>query len=432
MKKLLLCCLSVIIFAPFINAQRTNIKDYVRVEIVPDKQDWTYKVGEHAKFTLRVIRAHHPLTNVELSYAIGPEKMKAVITGKSNMENGTITIDGGTMKTPGFTTCTATAEVDGVKYTNYLNVAFAPEDIQPTTTLPSDFEEFWQKSIDECRKIPLEPLITLLPEQCTPKYNMYHVRFQHYKKGSYFYGTLCVPKASGKYPAVLRVPGAGVKKNKPETELAEMGLITLSLGIHGIPQTLDEKFYNNLRYGVLENYTNYNLDNKEHYYYRRVYTGCVRAVDFLYTLPEFDGENVGVIGASQGGALSVVTVALDKRIKAMVAVHPALCDLTGYLHNRAGGWPAMFSERWADLNNKPEKIETSKYYDVVNFARFLTAPCFFTWGYNDPTCPPTSYYCAYNVTTAPKELFVARETGHWRVPEQNIMLEWLYNKLVNK
>ena len=180
-------------------------------------------------------------------------------------------------------------------------------------------------------------------------------------------------------------------------------------------------------------YANRRQATDEVNYYRRIYSGCVRAIDFIVSLPEYDGENLGVVGASQGGALSIVTAALDSRVKALVAFHPALCDVTGYLHGRAGGWPHMFAPKNASLNNKPEKIETSRYYDVVNFARLLKVPGYYSWGYNDPTCPPTSYYAAYNVITAPKQLYVAHITGHWRLPEQNeVTFGWLYDMLTSK
>ena len=412
-------------------AQRSNIKDYVRIEITPDHDDWTYRTNEQASFTIRVIRGNVALKNIPLTYEIGPEKMPPVQTGKSRMEKGFLTVKAGTMKTPGFTTCLCRTEVDGIVYSNYVNIGFSPDKLEPTTTLPKDFTEFWERAKAETALIPIAPLITLLPEQCTPETNVYHVRLQHYKKGTYLYGILCIPKKSGKYPAVLRVPGAGVKKQPAEMALAEKGMITFAIGIHGIPQTLPDDLYPNLSKGVLDNYAFYHLDDKDCYYYRRVYTGCVRALDFLCSLPEYDGENLGVIGGSQGGALAIVTAGLDTRVKALVAFYPALCDLTGYLHGRAGGWPAMFAPQNQNLNNKPEKVATSRYYDVVNFARFIKAPGYYSWGYNDPTCPPTSTYSAYNVITAPKQLFIAHDTGHWRTKEQDIITNnWFCKQLI--
>jgi len=143
-----------------------------------------------------------------------------------------------------------------------------------------------------------------------------------------------------------------------------------------------------------------------------------------------DAFNLGVMGGSQGGALAMVTASLDSRVKALVAFYPALCDVTGYLHGRAGGWPHMFDSRNMKLNNTPEKISTTQYYDVVNFARRLQVPGYYSWGYNDPTCPPTSLYAAYNVIAAPKQLYVAHDAGHWRYPEQTrLALKWLYERL---
>lgn len=108
--------------------------------------------------------------------------MPPVQTGKSRMEKGFLTVKAGTMKTPGFTTCLCRTEVDGIVYSNYVNIGFSPDKLEPTTTLPKDFTEFWERAKAETALIPIAPLITLLPEQCTPETNVYHVRLQHYKK----------------------------------------------------------------------------------------------------------------------------------------------------------------------------------------------------------------------------------------------------------
>lgn len=57
----------------------------------------------------------------------------------------------------------------------------------------------------------------------------------------------------------------------------------------------------------------------------------------IFSLPQFDGKNLASWGSSQGGALSIITTSLDKRINMLVALCPAMCDFTGYLHGRAGG-----------------------------------------------------------------------------------------------
>ena len=124
---------------------------------------------------------------------------------------------------------------------------------------------------------------------------------------------LAVPKKPGRYPAVLQVPGAGVRPYRADVVLAEKGVIVFTVGIHGIPVNLDSAVYRDLGAGALSRYFYFNLYSRDRFYYKRVYLGCIRAIDYLFTLNQFDKKNLGVYGGSQGGALSVVTTALDKR-----------------------------------------------------------------------------------------------------------------------
>jgi cephalosporin-C deacetylase-like acetyl esterase len=131
----------------------------------------------------------------------------------------------------------------------------------------------------------------------------------------------------GKYPAILRVPGAGVRAYNGDISTAEKGFITFEIGIHGIPVTMDPSVYLNLGQGALSGYWNYNMDSRDRFYYKRVYLGCVRANDFIASLPEYDGTPSRCKGSgSQGGALSIVTAALDPRVKYLAAFYPALSD----------------------------------------------------------------------------------------------------------
>ena len=111
--------------------------------------------------------------------------------------------------------------------------------------------------------------------------------------------------------------------------------------------------------GALRDYWTINLDDKDNYYYKRVYLGCVRAVDFIESLDYFNGDNIGVTGGSQGGALSIVTAGLDDRIDYLAAFYPALSDLTGFLHGRAGGWPHIFKM------NSPTKPKKWKLRNIL-------------------------------------------------------------------
>lgn len=418
---LLLCC--TVAFAQ-------PVEKLVKIVVAPDHSDWVYKPGENAKFRISVLKNSEPVQNVTLRYEFGPEMMAPSKRDSAFLKDGQFLVDAGSMNEAGFLRCKVSVMVNGSRYENLATAAFSPGQIKPTTEMPADFESFWNTAKTEASKVPLDAKMILLPERCTEKVNVYHTNIQNYKTGMRLYGILSVPKKPGKYPALLRVPGAGVRGYAGDAAMAEYGLITFEIGIHGIPVTMDPSVYTDLGRTTLDGYWAFNLDDRDRYYYKRVYLGCVRAIDFLWSLPEFDGSTLAVTGGSQGGALSIVTAGLDSRVKYLAALYPALCDLTGYLSGRAGGWPHMFAEQNKAFNVKKDKIETSKYYDVVNFARMVKVPGFYSWGYNDVTCPPTSMFSAYNVIQAPKTLSVFEETGHWTYPEQNEMVKkWLLEKL---
>jgi cephalosporin-C deacetylase-like acetyl esterase len=401
----------------------------VQIVITPNHDNWEYKAGEPATFSVQVLKFGVPQKGVKIFYQVGPERMKPLKSDSVVLKDAPFQTAGFTMKEPGFLRCVVTATVDGKVYRNLTTAGYDITKIQPAVEKPADFEKFWSANIAELSKLPLDAKFTLLPERSSSKTNAYHVSCQGYG-GSRIYGMLAVPKAPGKYPAVLQVPGAGIRPYAPDLELADKGVIVFTIGIHGIPVNMDPQVYSDLVNGGLKSYFYFNLDDRDKNYYKRVYTNVVRANDLLVSLPEYDGKTLAVMGGSQGGALSVVTASLDKRVKYMAALYPALADLTGYLKGRAGGWPHMFSEGhpW---NPQSEKAQTAlAYYDVVNFARQVKIEGYYSWGFNDETCPPTSFYAAYNVVNAPKQANIFHDTGHWTYPEQRQAIsQWLLSKI---
>ena len=423
--------MALLVFAEYAVTQPRE--QYVKVIVSPDHPDWLYKTGEKVKFTIRVLKDGNTVEGINVRYDIKPEMMETVRSGDEILKKDEIVVDGGTMNSPGFLRCWASVVYEDREYRGYATAGFEPEKIKPTTTEPVDFVDFWEQAKKELAEIPLDAVATLIPERCTEKVNVYHVSIRNYPRQSNLYGILCKPKAEGRYPALLHVPGAGIRPYYGDVENAEKGIITFMIGIHGIPVTMENYVYSDLSEGALYRYMVANLDDRDNYYYKRVYLGCVRAVDYVFSLPEFDGETLAVTGGSQGGALSIVTAGLDNRVKWLAPFYPALCDVTGYIENRAGGWPHMFRNADASDPVTRKKIEVSKYYDVVNFARHVKAEGFYSWGFNDNVCPPTSMYSAYNVINAPRQLFLAPDTGHWTYPEQQERKNnWLLEKLLGE
>lgn len=411
----------------------------VQIRVSPDHRDWTYQLGEPTHFRVSVTADNEPIDAVTISYSVGPEMMPATTKAATVPLDG-LMIDGGTMKEPGFLRCSVTADIAGRSYKGAGTAAFAPEKIVAYQVEPSDFDAFWQAEKTKLAKIPVESRLTLLPDACTDKVNVYHVSFptlggpERPANPARVYGILCEPKTPGHYPALLKVPGAHVRPYFGDKDLAARGVITLEIGISGVPVNLPKEVYDSLDAGALNTYWMYNFDDRETYYYHRVFLGCIRANDFLATREMWDGKNLLVMGASQGGQLAIATAALDSRVTGLCALHPAFCDVAAELHGRAGGFPHPFRPDpvtgQPSIHSTPAKIATATYYDTVNFARRLKVPGYYTWGYNDDVCPPTSTYAAYNVITAPKQLGLTLELSHSYTPEQaEAVNNWVVNFL---
>ena len=399
---------------------------------VPDHADWLYRTGEQAKIEIQLYRYGIPQDGVEVSYALGQELLPSERQGSVKLKNGRAVISVGTMRNPGFLDCVLKADIAGKSCTHHVKIGFSPEKLSPYTQQPADFVEFWNKAKSEAQQCPMTFTTKYVPEYSNEKVDCYLVKLQCYKKGQHVYGYLTRPKAKGKYPVVLCPPGAGVKTLKEPMRhrfYAEQGFIRLEMEIHGLNPELSPETFKDLS-ASFGDYLLKGLDDRDNYYMKKVYLACVRAIDYLTSLDEWDGKNVIVQGGSQGGALALITAGIDSRVTLCVANHPALSDMAGYKAGRADGYPHFFTKLNEYHTDTQEKLQTMAYYDVVNFARQINIPVYLTWGYNDNTCPPTTSYIVYNTLTCPKEALITPINEHW-VSEttEHTQLDWIKSKL---
>ena len=434
MKKIILCLYWIMLVVFVTNAENYPYRSDVLWVTVPNHANWLYKTGEKASVEVQLYKYGIPQDEVMVSYEIGDDLMPADTKGSIVLKKGKGTITMGTMKKPGFRDCRMTVKLGNQVYKHHVKVGFSVDQILPYTQMPSDFKEFWNKNKQELNSFPLTYTKELAKEYCTDNIDCYLVKLQINKQGQSVYGYLFYPKNAHKKncPVVLCPPGAGIKTIKEPLRhkyYAEQGCIRLEMEIHGLNPTMTTEEFKEIStaFGHESNYLNINLDNKDNYYMKRVYMACVRAIDLLTSLPEWDGKNVIVQGGSQGGALAIVTAGLDERVTLCVANHPALSDMAGFKAERADGYPHFSRTPGMDT---PEKIKTMSYYDVVNFARLVKAHTYITWGFNDDVCPPTTSYAAYNVLTCQKEALITPINEHWtsEVTERG-HLDWILKHL---
>ncbi|MBD9259964.1 MAG: acetylxylan esterase [Prevotella sp.] len=399
---------------------------------VPDHADWLYQTGENAKVEVSFCKYGIPRDG-ELKYSIGNDMLQPDKHGSVKLKNGRAVINMGTKKTPGFRDMKLSVSLDGKTYEHHIKVGFSVDKIKPYTQEPQDFRSFWQKNVEELKQVPMSYTKELYKDYCTDKIDCYLVKLQIDKMGHSMYGFLFYPKNAqpGKHPVVLCPPGAGIKTIKDPMRnkyYAENGFVRFEVEIHGLdPRIPSETFgeisraFNDRNGGYLAN----GLENKDIYYMKHVYVGLVRCIDFLTSLPEWDGKNVAVQGGSQGGALAIIAAGLDSRVTQCVANHPALSDMAGYAaKGGTGGYPHFC--RQPQILSNTDCLNTLAYFDVVNFARYVKAPTYLTWGYNDVTCPPTTSYAVWNTLKCTKESLLTPINEHWTTTETNRgQMEWI-------
>ena len=430
-------------------------KAFVEVVATPNHPDSYYRLGEEA--TLRIIgREGGVPLNGTVRYKVGPEMFLPEAYDSLSFVHGEVQIPLGTMTIPGFLACQYEFKTaDGKTQKDLVKLAFEPEHILAFTPMPKDFVPFWQKALKEARKVPFEAEYHDVPDATNDHFTTKLVRL-HVGKNKWMHGYLTIPRkaispalledelgnpggAKGhkqsvpSLPVVLCPPGAGSQKIYPSDYFPKEGCIYMKLEIHDNDPRIPDDEYNAMRAEKCDGYMRRGMESKDTYYYKDVYVGCARVVDFLCSLPEWDGKNVIVTGGSQGGALSIVTAALNEKVTMCAPFYPALCDLTGFLHQRAGGWPKFFTTWSRDSKldiSQGQAVETLQYFDVVNFARILNVPTFMSWGYNDDTCSPTSIWAAWNEITAPKQKDITPSSGHWRFPaSQDKCRKWMRQQL---
>ena len=417
----LLFVLGCLLFVPCsASAQYRNTGNYVTIRLAPDRADWTYRCKSDVRLELQVIRHNVAIPNVTIGYTWGYEQRPALTKDSLRIDKTgktTLTLHGADV--PGFMTFTANVRIDGEQYTNYINLAFDPLRIQPTTTLPEDFMSWWQAELKKAEQVPLMPVFKHEPGMSNGKADVYMVHFQNHKAGSYIYGMLTVPKTPDKHAAVVEYPGAGIHKfQSGNMAWADSDIVCLQIGIHGIPLDMEAEVYQNLTNGGMANYAYLGLEHRDNYYYRRVFLGAAKAVDFLKSLDYVDSTRIGVYGGSQGGLLSLVVAALKPEVRCVSAAYPAMCETAGSRYERAEGWPRLFV--WRKGTDTPQIRDVVRYFDAVNFARFVTQDIQFIQGYNDHVCMPTTTFSAYNVIPKGRKILLTPyDCSHWLYPEQH-------------
>lgn len=391
-------------------APETPIKIAARAE----RPDATYRQGEKVVFNLTVTDKGKPAVGI-VEWSILKDGLATDQKGMSELVEGKA-VATGTLNEPGFlqvrASYRANAKAKVAPVTGLGGAAIDPTEIKRSLPVPDDFDAFWSGMKQKLAAVPVAP--KLVPVK-SPVKDVESFDVTAPALGAQISGYMAKPAGAKpkSLPIILTVHGAGVSDSSlgGSSSWASKGFLAMDMNAHGLPNGLPAKHYADLKVGAMKDYRYENKNDREKAYFTGMMLRLVRAIDVLTAQPEWDGKRVIVFGSSQGGYQAIAAAGLDARVTFFAAGVPAGCDHSGMLANRIAGWPKIVRV----VDGKPDMtvLEAYRYIDCMNFAtRTKAAGCFFTVGFIDSTCPPTSVYSAYNQLTIPKEIYNDIPSGH--------------------
>jgi cephalosporin-C deacetylase len=289
---------------------------------------------------------------------------------------------------------------------------------QPERVEPADFDAFWSATLEESRAFPLEASFVPL-ETPLKTLETFDVIFNGYG-GQPIKGWFVLPRdRTEPLPCVVEFLGYGGGRGFAHDWLsfASAGHAHLIMDTRGqgsawsqgdTPDLETEagnaQFPGFMTRGILSPRT---------YYYRRVFTDGVRAVEAARSHPVIDGSRIAVTGGSQGGGISLAVAGLEPTVSVCMPDVPFLCQ---YRRATEITDSAPYSEISNYLRVHRDKLETVfstlSYFDGVNFAARGHAKALFSVGLMDDICPPSTVYAAYNNWAGEKRISIYPYNRH--------------------
>jgi cephalosporin-C deacetylase len=300
---------------------------------------------------------------------------------------------------------------------------------------PADLDRFWRATLGDARSVGA-PVTAERVETGMTVLDTYDVRFPGWG-GQRVAGWLHVPTGQTEpLPAVVQYIGYGGGRGLPHENVtwALAGYAHLVMDSRGqasggsVGVTPDAVGSGPAYPGMM---TRGILDPRE-YYFRRLITDAVRAVDAARSLPQVDETRLAVAGGSQGGGLAIAAAALGEDVRAALVDVPFLCDIArGLWTATTGPYLEVVAYLAAHRDAASTALRTVGYVDGVHLATRATCPAIFSVALMDTTCPPSTGYATYHAWAGEAELREYAYNGHegGGPQHQRVQLDWLAGQL---
>lgn len=292
-----------------------------------------------------------------------------------------------------------------------------------TNPKPADFEEYWEKALEEMNALDPKTEITE-SEFSIPGVKCMDMYFDG-TRGGRVYSKLLIPNnIKDKAPAVLCFHGYAGASNDwtGYIGLAQMGFVVAAMdcrGQGGKSSDLTPVDGNTLNGHIIRG-----LDDKDsgNMYFRNVFLDTALLAKIVMGMDCVDETRVAAKGGSQGGALTVACAALVPKLKMAFPMYPFLSDYKRVwdmdLDERAYAELRAYFRNFDPRHKREEEVFTKLgYIDLQHLANRIKAKIVFGTGLMDDVCPPSSQFAIYNKITSEKDMIIYPDFGHERLPE---------------
>jgi cephalosporin-C deacetylase len=288
----------------------------------------------------------------------------------------------------------------------------------PARKEPDDFDSFWNETLATTRAFHLD--VRFEPVDAGLKFlDVFDVTFRGYG-GQPIKGWFLLPRDNrGALPCIVEYIGYGGGRGHPYDWLfwGNMGYAHFIMDTRGqgsswrSGETPDQEVDGGnpqipgfMTRGVLDPRT---------YYYRRVFSDAIRAVEAARSNPAVDAQRVVVLGGSQGGGITLAVAGLVPDLAAALPDVPFLCHIR-HATEITDSYPYFEIQNFCKIHRtKVETVfNTLSYFDGMNFAIRAKSPALFSAGLMDEICPPSTVFAAYNYYAGPKEIKVWAYNHH--------------------
>lgn len=379
---------------------------------VPDPVDyWVFstpshdlRCGETAIVTAKLFRGDRIAVDVPAELTIESDfhetQKKKIRTEESGIR---IPV---TLEKPGFVRVTLS---DGEIAGSY-GIGFSIGAIRPAQEV-ENFDSYWKKQLKRLSECPADVL------ECSPISFPDHPGTETFKvrvdcvDGIPVSGLLSRPAGAGpkSLPGYLFVHGAGVRSPFPPLPWASHGFLAFNISALGLRYGEGEEYEEEQR-KRWENYEQTRSADPEKLPFNAMALRVIRALEYLKSLPEWDGKTLIVHGGSQGGWQALVAAGLDHSVTFAMIEAPANCNLLGTLEGRTPSWPWTIRPE----EGRSEENLAAALFDGIAFGRRAKAPAVFTVGYSDFAAVPSSVCAASQCYGGKATLWTFPDLGHER------------------